>query len=1782
MNKKCILLIILLLLLCALMFAQNIKVEYMCGDKGIDSDNQIKPCLEVINDGHNRINLNQVTLRYYYTKEGRSQEKFFVDYAKLGKTNIKGSFMKDYVEVSFRQAGVLNPGNSTGPICIRIQKNNRSSYDENNDYSYGKQFDYKLWEKITCYYRGKLVWGIEPGSLLPDKTPKPVVTKEPSEIPTDIPTPTIMPCVIGDVNDDKVVNIVDALIICQYYTGLKIQGFDFNLSMADVNLDNVIDLRDVLLITQYYVSLNNDISTAILPPGDYDSYYTIDEGKVSLQVKENFHGGGKGSIGVEFIPGKKAIAGYRFNLYYDPTLLKPDHSIGINGVKANAGFVMSTNASKPGVITVAGFDVLGVGSEGVLDFLEVCFTVLALGDTRVRIEVDALIDQYCLPIGRTQIADLNFQINTPYHPTPYVSPEPAISPVPSEGVVSLFPKITKVETGENFVIQCHVNSSLHPLAAYTFSMTYDANIIAPNHSIGTDSVSVGIDGFIAAVNSKPGLLRVGGFDIFGKGPSENLHLLDFNFTAMTAGETDINIVIDDLLNPNGDQIGAKLGLGCSIYVKAQSPEPREPGQFWFEPSTLSLTSGNCFDTDIHLNSGDQTVAAYSITIKYNDTLLKPDFSYGDKGVEAGPDGYVIAVNALNGIIKIAGFSLDPEIKGENLNFLKIHWIAKKQGLTEMQIASPLLSTPNYETIGKPEGDAIKIYILSKDLDDPETPRPNETPTNTPTATPSVEPKPSLTPTDPGEYKPGTVLLTPPEKRVKIGDSFFLECSVATGDQLLAAYTMNITFDPEILSLDKNIGENGIVITPDGFMAAHRVAKGLLVISGFDVNGKGADSLFHLLDLNFLALKPGESEITLEVNTLADVNTKTLVNPKGIGAKVYVTDSTVTTEVGKAWFEPSEILLTSGTTFQTDVYLNAGKYDLGAFDVTIEYNPTIIYPNTKIGVDSVTGPDGVIIMANPEFKKPGVLKIAGYRTDPDVIISGDKIKLLTINWLVKNNGFCNLIMTLPILADIKGETIGTPRGDSINVNIKVPEPTATPDANAGLVWLSGDDSPNYSVGDSFKMTLNVNTGTQVLAGYGIKLFFDPSVIIPDSSVGDKGVTAGADGYVTAVNLKADQLFISGFDPFEKQVSNKYQLVDIAWKAVGAGQSPIKIVIDKLVDPVYAPIGKPQTPTSDSMITVKEVLVKEVGNVFFVPSEVKLTSGNKFQTQVHVNTGKESLGAFGIDIIYDPTLVYPDIETGVQGVVCIDEFFVSANPNFKPGFLRIGGHKLKTNIITGGEDLNLLTINWVARANGSAKLEMLVPILVADSTATIGDPQGDRMVILIDSPELTGTPTPAVTPTPLPIAETGVWFEPEMIHLTEGTSFQTSIHLDTANYDLGAFDIEIEYDPELVYPDFKDGLKIIDEMYAAFNPDFKPGVLKIAGYKKITNAVIMGKNIDFMTINWKAKDNGAATLLLQKATLTSDDLISVEAKKGIPLKLLINSPELDPVTPIDPTRPGTIWMTPKEASIKVGDSFTGTIHVNTGTQILAAYQIRVLYDAAILALQDLTGQHGVLPGTDGYVASVNSLPGELVINGYNALADKAGIDFKLVDIAWKALGAGKSEIKIIVEDLIDEGYKTVGNPNPLTSMITVQKNAEKPVGQVWFDNYYIYPAINSNFDTEIHVNTGTEQLGSYQFEIHYDPSIIAVDTTLGNNGVDPGKEGFLAAVNSMKPGILIFNGFNAFGSTPSENLHLATVHWHALSSGNSDVEIIVESLTSLKFTDIGNSQGETIKITPSYVD
>jgi endoglucanase len=141
----------------------SVKVEYRAGDSSA-TDNQIKPHFNIKNTGAAAVDLSELKLRYYFSKDGVAAMSAWVDWAVVGASHIQSTFSDSYVELSFTAgAGSIPAGGQSGDIQLRMAKSDWSSFDEANDYSYDPtKTAYTEWDHVTLYQNGTLVWGVEP------------------------------------------------------------------------------------------------------------------------------------------------------------------------------------------------------------------------------------------------------------------------------------------------------------------------------------------------------------------------------------------------------------------------------------------------------------------------------------------------------------------------------------------------------------------------------------------------------------------------------------------------------------------------------------------------------------------------------------------------------------------------------------------------------------------------------------------------------------------------------------------------------------------------------------------------------------------------------------------------------------------------------------------------------------------------------------------------------------------------------------------------------------------------------------------------------------------------------------------------------------------------------------------------------------------------------------------------------------------------------------------------------------------------------------------------------------------------------------------------------------------------------------------------------------------------------------------------------------------------------------------------------------------------------------
>lgn len=152
----------------------------------------------------------------------------------------------------------------------------------------------------------------------------------------------------------------------------------------------------------------------------------------------------------------------------------------------------------------------------------------------------------------------------------------------------------------------------------------------------------------------------------------------------------------------------------------------------------------------------------------------------------------------------------------------------------------------------------------------------------------------------------------------------------------------------------------------------------------------------------------------------------------------------------------------------------------------------------------------------------------------------------------------------------------PAGNPIPTDTPAPTAVSTPEPSklvAGTIWL---DPETITVNKNADVALKVmvNTGSDKLAAYGIKINYDSSILSVNTAVGTSGVEAGADGYVAAVNPNdAGILVTSGFDTGGKGPSLSLHIFTANFTALKSGKSTMQLQVNTLTNEAYATIGTP---------------------------------------------------------------------------------------------------------------------------------------------------------------------------------------------------------------------------------------------------------------------------------------------------------------------------------------------------------------------------------------------------------------------------------------------------------------------------------------------------------------------------------------------------------------------------------------------------------------------------------
>ncbi len=147
----------------------DFSVEYRDNSSGAATQ-ELKPVFQIVNESAENLLFSDFKIRYWFTPDNNASMVFNVDYsAIIGTTGaFETSGTENYLEIGFdASSGDLSANSKSGQIQTRLHHSGYQSQDQSNDFSYDSgKTSLQPHVLVTLYYKGILVWGLEPAENL--------------------------------------------------------------------------------------------------------------------------------------------------------------------------------------------------------------------------------------------------------------------------------------------------------------------------------------------------------------------------------------------------------------------------------------------------------------------------------------------------------------------------------------------------------------------------------------------------------------------------------------------------------------------------------------------------------------------------------------------------------------------------------------------------------------------------------------------------------------------------------------------------------------------------------------------------------------------------------------------------------------------------------------------------------------------------------------------------------------------------------------------------------------------------------------------------------------------------------------------------------------------------------------------------------------------------------------------------------------------------------------------------------------------------------------------------------------------------------------------------------------------------------------------------------------------------------------------------------------------------------------------------------------------------------
>ncbi|MCW8966676.1 MAG: cohesin domain-containing protein [Candidatus Pacearchaeota archaeon] len=331
------------------------------------------------------------------------------------------------------------------------------------------------------------------------------------------------------------------------------------------------------------------------------------------------------------------------------------------------------------------------------------------------------------------------------------------------------------------------------------------------------------------------------------GPGDYLALCTVTWKAKITGITDIELEVNEMHTPGGSSLALPGNVQTTIKIVKQI------GTIEFD-SLNYIEEGSDFVTTVTMDSEDKIINNYDLDISYDPMKINILTAVGNNGITLGTDGFLDSVTVDNGNIHITGTSAAGSGPGTDLEFFTIHSTAIDSGRTVF-------------------GCWINKIVTSDDIYIKPGIRTNSISIFTDSNLPVVDAR-----------------LDPANITVHYGDGFETKVMLDVQGYIIAAYGMDIYYDPNILELDlSQANGKGLEAGEDGFIAAFNTNdSGVIRVTGFKAMGVAPQMDLELLRIYWKAIGVTElSEINLDVRNLADASSLTIARVRSFNCKVVI-------------------------------------------------------------------------------------------------------------------------------------------------------------------------------------------------------------------------------------------------------------------------------------------------------------------------------------------------------------------------------------------------------------------------------------------------------------------------------------------------------------------------------------------------------------------------------------------------------------------------------------------------------------------------------------------------------------------------------------------------------------------------------------------------------------------------------------------------------------------------------------------------------------------------------